>query len=325
MSNYEHSETFASLKNVREEVKENLTTTQWLSTLDFFLESAIDPIATVTPDLIDNFFAKVIAWQSHKPSIKFSMTDKFDLPVKLFNSLTTEGNVKRSFQKSMLLNRGLLFGLICLFEKTINNIKRLHKPSLNINRSHRLHSLTLAYTRAGILESQQDHVFSAISQVDFFSKKASWFKGLIVQKFIRLALMSAKKTYVEVDHAVSLNDIVQLYFIFLSRAVDRCDSRQGVLTTFIQTWFYSARSEVHKIAEGASKTLSYEELIENGLPLTFSSPDYGFEQMQHLAFSAKSVDPYGVVRFSLNIPEFLTSSDIRKLEIFTATKGSNDD
>ena len=321
---YEHSETFASLKVIREEVSENLTTMQWLTPLDFFIESAIDPITTVSPDLVDNYLAKVVAWQSHKPSIKFSMGDKFTLPVKLFNSLTTEGPQRRGFQKSMSLNRGLLFGLIAIFEQTLNSVKRLHSPALVIPRHRRLHLLGLACDRIGIHPSVRPHLFGAMSHVQHFAGKAYWFKELILQKYVRLALMSAKKTYVDVRHAVKLNDVVQVYLNFLSRAIDRCDSRQGVLTTFIQTWFYSARAEVHKMAAGSAH-LSYEELIENGLPIVTSDPDLGFEQIQHLAYTAKKVDPHGVVRFSLRIPEFLSWAELNTLKIFTTPKGNSHD
>lgn len=320
MSAYEHSETFASLKTIREEVKENLTTPQWLSTLDFFIDSAIDPIVTVMPDLVDNFYAKVVAWQSHKPSFKFTMGDKSTLPVKLFNALTTDGADKRLHQRSMVLNRGPMFGLIAIFEQTLNKVRRLHQPTTFVSRTRRLHLLELQYRALGLDDWQRAHLYSAMLQVEHFSKKAHWFKELIMQKFVRLALMNAKNTYTSVGHSVKLNDTVQVYLIHVSRAIDRCDSRQGVLTTFIQTWFYSARAEVQRMAMGQSQQLSYEELIENGLPLTSADPDLGFEQLQHLAYQAKGVDPEGTVRFSLKIPEFLPRASLDKLRIFTTGK-----
>lgn len=312
MSNvYTHSETFANLKNIKEEVDSALTTAQWLQTLDYFIESAIDPIASANPGLLDNFFAKVVAWQSHKPSIKFSRNEKSTLPHMLFNALTTSGPTKREHQKAMLLNRGLLLGLISLFLGTLNNYKRLHDPTLKMSRTRRLLLMKQAEERVG-----SPHLYPAMIQVEYFSSKALWFKELIMQKYTRLALMNAKRTYKAVNYSQRLDDIVQVYLIFLSRAIDRCDSRQGVLTTFIQTWFYSARAEVQRSCVESQHT-SYEEMLENGINSLVTDPDNAYEAVQHVSYVAKQVDPVGVLRFSLKIPEFFSSKDLKKLELFT--------
>lgn len=304
MAVYTHSETFASLKNIKEEVQGQLTTAQWLQTLDYFIESAIDPIVTVNPDLADNYYAKVIAWQSHKPSIKFSRNDKNILPIMLFNSVTTEGKEKREHQKSMLLNRGLLFGLISVFQKTVN--KKMYEPGGKKNR----------IKKWMYINSHHPNTYAAYNQCRYYASKAYWFKELIMQKYTRLALMSAKKTYKVVNYIQKLDDIVQTYLIFLSRAIDRCDSRQGVLTTFIQTWFYSARTEIQK---GCAESLhtSYEELLETGMPIQYVDADYSFEEIQHIAYEAKKIDPVGVFRFSVGIPDHYSKADLRKLELFT--------
>jgi hypothetical protein len=310
MAAYQHSESFASLKNIKEDVDQNLTTSQWLQTLDYFLESSLDPIATAYADLMDNYFAVVVAWQAHKPSIKFSRTDKFLLPVKLFNSLTAVRlEDKRANQKAMLLNRGLLFGLATLFHRTLNSYKRLHSHKLRISRAKRMFLLNKAETELG-----SRYIFPAIKQSAFFLAKAHHFKELIIQKYTRLAIMSAKRTYTELNCEVSLDDAVQIYLIYLARAIDRCDSRQGVLTTFIQTWFYSAKTEVKNSID--TQHSSYDDLLESGVPVTTVDPDLGFEAVQHLAYEAKRLDPSGVVRFSLGIPEFYSRSQIATLNMF---------
>ncbi len=310
-SGYIHSEVFARLKNIKETVTEQYTTYQWLSVLDHFIESAIDPIATAYPDLADVYFAKVVAWQSHRPSVKYSRDDKFKLPVLLFNSLTTQGREKREYQKKMLLNRGLLFGLISTFEKTVNSYMRLHDPYLRIKKSRRQALIALAEQR-----TKSSHLYSAVMQSRYYAKKAYWFKELIVQKYTRLALMHAKKAYEDTDFVISLNDIIQIYLIYLAKAIDRCDSRQGVLTTFIQTWFYSAKAEIMKLSILEGKTSSYEELLETGMASHSIDPDNRFELVQHICVTAKQLDPQGCLRFALGIPETFSSVERRKLMLF---------
>lgn len=310
---YTHSESFALLKDIKEEVSEALTTAQWLQTLDYFIESALDPIATASPDLMDNFYTKVLAFQFNKPSIKFSREDKANMPALVFNSITTVGEDKRRFQRKLLLNRGLLVGLIRLFAQTLNNFKHLHDPFFKIRRSRRMHLIQLAEKRTGIPSSI---LYSALRQSEFWAAKAHWFKSLIVQKYTRLALMNARRAYTDVQYRVSLDDIVQTYLMFLSKAIDRCDCRQGVLTTFIQTWFHSSKAEIVRSAESNQHT-SYEELLGSALMYSASEPDSSFESLQELSHKAKMVDPEGIVRYSLGIPEFFSSKDLKKLRLFT--------
>jgi hypothetical protein len=313
---YQHSETFAQLKVIKEGIATSLTSYQWLQTLDFFIEHALDPIVTANKDLADNYFAKVVAWQGNKPSIKFTRDPKGGLPVLLFNSLTTEGGTKRKYQRAMLLNRGLLFGLLSVFEDNVNNYKTLHDPWLKLNDVTRTHLIHQAHTRVG-----SNYLYAAIIESEFWAKKAYTFKELILQKYVRLALIQAQRTYKEIKHAVSLDDIIPIYLSYLSKAIDRCDSRQGVLTTFIQTWFYSARTEVMRLSEAANNS-SYDQLNDSGINMSSIQPDSKFEVVQHLAHEAKKIDPQGAVRFSLGIPEFLTTKQLQLLKLFATPQST---
>lgn len=303
---YQHSETFANLKNIKEKMVGQLTTYQYLHTLDYFIESAIDPIATAYPDFLDNYFSKVVAWQTTKPSVKFSRNAKDILPALLFNSLTTDGAQKREFQKAMLFNRGVLFGLINSYLQTVNSFMLLHDPATRLTGNRRRLLIALAE------EKTSEHLYSATLQVKYWASKAYKFKELIVEKYVRLALMSAKRTYTEVNYQQNLNDIIQTYLVYLSKAIDRCDSRQGVLTTFIQTWFYSARSEIQK-GLANEQHVSYEEMLENGVFADATQPDCKYEALQHISATAKVLDPEGVLRYATGIPEFFTSAQMKIL------------
>lgn len=308
--NYQHSETFANLKNLKEQVSDNLTSYQWLATLDFFIESAIDPIATGYPDFLDNFYAKVTAHQAIRPSVKFSRNNKEVLPALLFNSLTTEGKEKREFQKAMMFNRGVLLGAINLYLTLTEPYMQLHSLDNKVKIHKRRLLIKLVEGRT------TPYLFPATQQVRFYADKAYTFKELIIQKYVRMTLMAAKRVYTEVGHQVKLDDIIQTYLLYLSKAIDRCDSRQGVLTTFIQTWFYSARAEVQRLVLAEQHT-SYEELIENGVFVNATQPDCKYEMLQHVAATAKSIDPDGALRHAAGIPEFFNSAQLRKIKRFS--------
>jgi hypothetical protein len=308
---YTHSEVFAKLKNTKEELDQNYTTFQLLGTLDYFIEAAIDPIVTAFPDLTDVFFAKVIAYQFDNPNTKCSRNDKLKLPVMLFNSVTSVGKKKREHQKKMLLNRGLLFGLVSVFLKTVNTYRKLHNPHIRLRREARMLGFNLAEQRVG-----SSFLYAAILQSEFYIGKAHHFKEVIVQKYTRLSIMQAKKTYQEIEYQKSLDDIIQIYLIYLSKAIDRCDSRQGVLAQYIKSWFYSARSEIMKSVARDSLNTSYDQLLEIGVNTKSVDPDQTYEAEQFLCATARKLDPSGAFRFATYIPEFYSSKDLRKLSLF---------
>jgi len=313
-SNYTHSATFASLKGIKEELTENYTTFQLLTTLDYFIENAIDPIISAHPDLTDVYFSKVIAYQFDNPNVKCSRNEKASLPQLLFNAVTTQGRRKREFQRKMLLNRGLLFGLVSVFLKTVNTYRKLHSPHVKLRRAQRLVLRQLAEERTG-----SSHIFPAILQVEFWIQHAYHFKELIVQKYTRLASNQARKTYMDVNCDKSLDDIIQVYMVFLAKAIDRCDSRQGVLTEYIKYWFYSAKSEIMKEVAKDGLNTSYDQLLESGIDSQSVDPDTQFEAAQHICATAKGLDPTGAYRFALHIPEHYSNADLRKLQLFTTT------
>jgi len=119
---------------------------------------------------------------------------------------------------------------------------------------------------------------------------------------------------------VKLNDVVQIYLMVLNRAVDRCDARQGVLTTFIQNWYKSARSEIADLSK-TQTDVSYESIAEEHGDsasdiLGFAELDTGSEMLEHIAYTAKQIDKHGYVRAPLGIPEYVTRSQRELLELF---------
>lgn len=318
MKSYEHSASFSKLKNITERISKNLTTLEYLHTLDMFLWQALEPIHAECPSLFHNYVAKIVARQTRKASMRFTSDDRSKLPIHLFNMVTTK-DPKRAheFAKSMYINRGLLFGFITLFLKKTERYERLHSTfDLDpIVRNSEIYNIerSLGLRSGGTL-------YSAIQQTKFWYDKARTFKDMILEKYTRLALMHAKSTYKDFNHYVPLNDVIQIYLIVVSRAIDRCDPRQGVLTTFVTNWFKSGKSEVGDLAKTQGDQ-SYEALLEDmgdaaSDVLGSFTTSTNSEWMDHVSFVAKTVDRQGYVRAPLRIPEFLTEKQRQILEAF---------
>jgi hypothetical protein len=317
VKNYEHSETFSRLKDITEKIDTNLTSLEYLQTLDMFLWNALAPIHSECPTLFHNYVAKIVANQALKASTKFTSLmddERHKLPVYLFNMLTLQ-DARKSHEQArlMYLNRGLLFGFLALFMRQIETYEALHAPSSSeADWMEREHQIAAFEKEFGVRPNGS--LYGAIQQVRFWYAKARQWKEMIIEKYARLALNHAKTVYQDFNHYVRLGDVVQIHIKVVSRAIDRCDPRQGVLTTFITNWFKSARSEVADLAK-TQFDASYEQLAEelgdalSELVGSTEDEDGSDESVEHIAYLAKQIDRFGYVRTSLGIPEFLTREE----------------
>lgn len=316
---YEHSRVFDQMKTIKEGIQSNLTSAQYLQTLDYLLWNALEPIHAECPTLFNNYIAKIAARQTLKTSIKVtSEDDKSAIHIRLFNMLTASSPAKaHEVAREMRINRGLYFGFISFFCSRLRRYEVLHDPFYSIGQTERVTEMAQIERAMGLRPG--GHLYSALKQVQHWDVEARQFKDKIVEKYTRMAIMQAQSVYEEFNRAVKLDDIVQIYLTTVGRAIDRCDSRQGVLTTFIMSWFKSAKSEVAKLARGQHDE-SYEGLQEEHGDaasdiLGSVMPDQSAELYETLAVISKEVDPHGYVRAHLGIPEFLTYQEREVLHL----------
>lgn len=308
MKTYIHSKVFDIFKTTKEKISTNLTSFQYLSTLDFFLWNGVEPVAIECPKLYLNYVAKVVAKQSLKASAKLTSDDITKLPIHLFNMVTSSPEAAFKISKLMYINRGLMFGFLSFFRNSLAYYEELHKGADNLNEALRR---TLIYRiEQSIGVRSQGNLHAALLQAAYWDNKARWFKALIVEKYTRMAILQAKSTYKDYNHYVELDDVIQIYMLVVNRAIDRCDARQGVLTTFIQNWFKSAKGEIAKLSRNQMDQ-SYDCLIADAGDLIHETlgvamPDVSLELKQHVSYVSKQVDRIGLVRTWLNIPNFVS-------------------
>lgn len=307
---YTHSETFHVLKSTTEQIQINLTSAQYLHTLDFFLWQAIKPIAYECPHYFNNFMAKCLAAQTRKPGTKYTSDNKKNLPGALLTVLLSEtGEERWENAKKMHLNRGLLFGLLSMFVRTTARYTKVAHPLSKASEDK--YVIVKHKTLADLGMRDTERLYEVCRQVRYWQEQAHHFKSLIVQKFLRLAMNQAQKTYVDYSHAVPLDDIAMVFTLVVNKAIDRCDARLGVLTRFIQNWFPSARSTIADMVKDAQGEESLDSMIEDSpspsLALGSVDPDESTEQIQHIAFRAQIADPEGLIRISMGIPQYVNN------------------
>lgn len=308
---YQHSVVFDTLKRTVEEIDVNLTSAQYLHTLDYFLWQALTLLAHACPSLFFNWMAKVVAHQTLNPSSKFTSDDKNQMPILFFNSLTLRyadnsmGPAISEVQK-MYLNRGFLFGLLAKFLREAASYTKL--TSAFVNNPMKVRSdIAKLEQRLGVEDGVE--LYHVLRDIEHWDTKARSWKDKIVQKYTRMTILAAQKTYVDFNHSVGLDDVSQLHLMVTAKAIDRCDPRVGVLTSFIQQWLKSARAETAKLAKGqGDDSFEYlEEVMGDSLDLGSVDPDSTSEVLQELSYKAQVKDPVGIVRITLGIPQYVNA------------------
>lgn len=315
-ANYEHSKSFDSLKTIKEAISGNYTSLQYLQTLNHFLWKAIEPIARECPEFFKNYLCKVVARQTLKASAKFTSNERHNLPVQLFNMLIAEDAKVVELARDMHINRGLLFGFISFFQNRLIEYRKLHQRAVYgvVTRSLCWRTERDLGLRSG------GELYAALMEVEYWATKARRWKEQIMEKYTRMALLQAQATYKDYNHVVKLDDVVQIYLLVVSKAIDRCDSRHGVITTFMQNWFKSARGEVARLA-AEQQDSSYDGLIEEHGDaihdiLGTSAPDLSSDMWQHVSYVCQAVDPVGLVRTKMGVPQYVSLKHRKLLEAF---------
>lgn len=305
---YSHSDVFARMKNLTERLPTNLTTSQYLQTLDQYLLRSITPIINGTR-FLDGFLARLVGWQEKNFRRKVTFENRRVVPAKIITFLlqpSDEGRLKAFVD--LLLDRGVVFEAIALFyERTA-----LYVAASDCELSRPGHvGVDLPYCLF-VRESVETEMRATVSLTAVLSESRYWadcavaFKQLILEKYTRLCLNTAQADYVSYfKHSVPLGDIVHWYWISASRAIDKCDSNQGALTSHIAKWFLTARAKVLSQKDQQTNELNLETFIHDSHHHTehISLEDQEeaaarLENMRHLAALA---DPIGVARAYLGI------------------------
>ena len=156
----------------------------------------------------------------------------------------------------------------------------------------------------------------------FWLDKVLSFKQLILEKYVRLCLTTAQRDYVNFfNHEIDLDDIVQVYLVVASRAIDKADSRQGALTIHIQSYFKTGRvrarqQNLQKLARKSIETINWEAQVNDDWSASTSQQERTIEEKEHQIIVrqlAKIADPTGAARAYLDIEEVLRESEIIQL------------
>jgi hypothetical protein len=286
---------------------------------------------------VDHFLAKILSWQYLNPRRKASSIDRSDFAsyIALF-LITPDTDKKIALLKKTKLDRGVLAAMTRLWLKTLEPYEKLLSDPK---------SLDPEYSEAEEREIEvkvslkPDHsLYGAYQQAKYWWTLYQSFKNSILEKYTRLCLTKAQQDYVMFQHRVHLHDVIQIYLMNASKAIDKCDTERGVLTTHIQNWLKHARNQVmtshfNDVAYSLPKnsktlvknmaeanTVSFEELDEFQSQAHQSEVDEDREdRITRVRYIAKVFDPRGIGRLCLGIQETLSQEERQTLRALAVT------
>lgn len=331
---YRHSESFATLKSLKEQIQTNLTSYQYLSVLDDLLFRAIQPLIETTR-FVEVFMAQMLGWQTINPKRKTCGVGRhaFSASLTLF-LLSDSPKQKLKILRKMRLDRSMLFEILRRWFELASEFQ-----SLSEQPPSKAALLRLSELEARCLVKADHNLTTTYRTSNYWFQHSLKFKAQILEKYTRLCLMTAKRDYEELQHQVPLNDIIQVYLLTAGKAIDKCDSERGVLTTHIQNWLMSAKNVVvSTYLSGVDQenrkvmisTTTNKKVVDDLMETAESAQD--LDELSHsdedlrdrdsdirdVRQIAKAFDPRGYGRLALGIREVLDDEDrqaLRKLAV----------
>ncbi len=318
---YQSSLIFGALKVQKDEIDVNLTTSQYMEKLDGYLYSALYPILENT-NYVEAFIIGLIGWQEKHYRRRVSLLTKREFITKAIAWLLRPTKAEKvKLLIDLKFDRGVLLTLCQSF--LIEN-----KPFSLVARKITLsqEDLAVLVSTTKKLETSTSQLSCALASTQYRVEQALTYRSSILSKYYRLALLAAKRDYTKYfNHRISLDDMVAEYLLATSRAIDKCDYERGPLTTHVQNWFFTARSQCQKKYDTSLKEESkdfseaYEatslsdrtnaqnmQYLLDETTVNSVEEDLGSSQCHTVRLLAKIADPKGLARRYLGIEEFLT-------------------
>lgn len=315
---FKHSKCFEVLKKQKEALLDNYSSSQYIEVWDELLYKAIEPIFLYT-DYANEVLAEIFHHTVNNFKRKISTVSKEHLVYGLFLFNTVSRDQRIDVYKQMRLERTITKYIIKSFLSSLESYQDLLKQRITKNN---LKSRELEDQIKLVKGSEETKPLLIVTQeVEFYNKEASSFKSKIMEKHTRNIIMEAQRHYKFCNFKVELDTIVQTMYQFASYAVDKYDSANGTLTSYIGNWLQHARGHVmsQELTSSYSKDKPFvhiESIDDYYEVLSNESDDDQIEkemEVSRVRLLAKMVDPTGLGRLSLDIQETLNTRELSLL------------
>lgn len=333
---YRSSHIFDLFKMQKDQIDGNLTTSQYMNTLDSLLYGTIKILLDNT-----NYFEQVIgglvAW-SDKFFRRRIGADTRDIYIPLLVKFMVSPNpeAKLAVLRLIKVDRGILIAACSSFlEKT-----KRYREICNSDAAPDIHEVAYMRQIELSVHSTQQTLPRVIEDCAYMLERTMTYRGAILSKYYRLAILAAKRDYEQFFACrISLDDMCPDYVSITGRAIDRCDYERGPLTSHVQNWFMTARTVVQRKYDYGQQELNHDfdqdssnsrgnnstaasaataaAIAAQSDQLTvdpFSTEADTTYTNTLVRFLARLADPKGALRKTLGIDEYLMPNEIDLLK-----------
>lgn len=226
------------LLQLKEKMKDNLSSAQIASTLDELLFRAIEPVLMNT-SFVEQFLSDVLSYTVHNSRRKLSYMESQKFHDALFSIVAGKSKVeKMAMIRKLRLERIIYFMILSAFvelgERWQTKMSMAMTATDQRFRAHALFEMQEIEKRLGY--NSKIALFSIVNQSRFWLEHAVEFKQSVIEKYIRLAYTTASKAARSTGMTIDKEDLFRDLVISVNRAIDKYDSQRGTLTQYIRWW-----------------------------------------------------------------------------------------
>lgn len=322
------------LKTVKEKLEANYSTEALLDTLDELLNRAVEGII-ICCNYLDHRLLTIATWYSTNQRRKLSSMEKPQFIASCMAFALADTKTKRRIYRKIGLERNLtvlmLDQWLTLAGECVHlELKHLSNPSSDV--MSRINHLRW------LLNITNPHqLFASYNTVKMYYQESLKFREQVSEKFMRKVMLETVAYVKEQERRngprMNLNDVAQNFMLAVYKAIDKCDSAKGTLTSYVDAWINNAkttnvfRDEVgvaYSIPSGQRKQIATKVSTLSNYAVSIDDDevrgivaDQNLEEnllrqdtINHVRKLAKAADPSGLGRLVLGITETLSVHEV---------------
>ena len=206
---------------------------QYFNTLDQLLLAAISPLITET-NTVKDYIVSIMRYQKQYKRRKISLTYDWK-EINCFLAKFLESPTINNFN-NIKLDRGYI---IFILQDFLSKTKGYHENYLlTFNQENGYNKLTSI--ESNILKNKRNDLLFIINHVKFHLEEVYKFKGFILDKFQNYLYSNATKEVNNSPLDIDSDDLIQLYYLALDKAINHFYSGKGAFKTYLDLWMKKA-------------------------------------------------------------------------------------
>jgi hypothetical protein len=266
-----------ALLKVKEQLNENLSSVQIARTLDTLIFKSLTSLIQHTNHL-EYVSVELLYHIFHNMRRKFSNKPHDELRDALFSFIVNKKKTGKAVEIRRLgLERSIYFKILRSFETDARIYTTdMERAVVTGQKTEAMKQIEIKYRAA-----DSPGFYNACTNALFWANRAFRFRNMIVEKFIRLAYVEAKKAQVKTGLTISFDDLYRNMVLSIFKAIDKYDPEQGPLTSYIKWWFLDAKNGDAGHEEGVAYSIPLsvrKKLISEGVVNIYAPIDETVEK-----------------------------------------------